>query len=163
MAAPGGAGSSDKEEGVTKSWAVIKMHQGLSAKARTPPPAKTSLHDAPASGASGTPRGRGGGGGGGGVDVADAQRGVKEELEGRSAYMKQVLADRAAFAPMIADLIPQIINFKPQDGLQVAFFTRELERRLALLSDERMVLKVKKKKKLDCGNMISRRLKHVRW
>jgi len=75
------------------------------------------------------------------VDVADAQRGVKEELEGRSAYMKQVLADRAALADMIADLTAQITSFKPQDVFQVEAFTEELERRLALLSDERMVLK----------------------
>ena len=74
--------------------------------------------------------------------MADAQRGVKEELEGRSAYMKQVLADRETLGAMIADLIPQISDFHPQDGLQVEVFTRELERRLSLLSDERMVLKV---------------------
>jgi hypothetical protein len=136
--ASGATGNKDKEEGVTKSWSVIKMYQALQANARAAPPCTPS--QAQTSGSPGTPRGGGAGGRGG--DVADAQRGVKEELEGRSAYMKQVLADRETLGAMIADLIPQISDFQPQDALQVEVFTRELERRLGLLSDERMVLKV---------------------
>jgi len=145
-----GSGGGHKGEAVTKSWAVIKMYQGLNAKGRgagaggaaggaSPGAAKGSE----AQDASGprTPRGAAASGGAGGLDVVDAQRGVKEELEGRSAYMKQVVADRAAFADMIADLTAQITGFKPQDVFQVEAFTEELERRLALLSDERMVLK----------------------
>jgi len=146
-----GSGGGHKGEAVTKSWAVIKMYQGLNAKGRgagaggaaggaSPGAAKGSE----AQDASGprTPRGAAASGGAGGLDVVDAQRGVKEELEGRSAYMKQVLADRETLGAMIADLIPQISDFQPQDALQVEVFTRELERRLGLLSDERMVLKV---------------------
>jgi len=77
-------------------------------------------------------------------DVAapvDAQRGVMQELAGKSAFMKQVEADRQRMAPMITDLAVQITAFQPLDMVQVEVFVAEVERRLALLCDEGMVLK----------------------
>jgi len=71
----------------------------------------------------------------------DAQRGVMQELAGKSAFMKQVEADRQRMAPMITDLAAQITAFQPLDMVQVEVFVAEVERRLALLSDEGMVLK----------------------
>lgn len=72
---------------------------------------------------------------------ADAQKGVMEELAGKSAYMRQVEQDRQKMAPMITDLKGQIVAFQPLDMLQLEHFVAEVERRLALLCDERMVLK----------------------
>jgi len=55
--------------------------------------------------------------------------------------MKQVEADRQRMAPMITDLAVQITAFQPLDMVQVEVFVAEVERRLALLCDEGMVLK----------------------
>lgn len=78
---------------------------------------------------------------GAGAAPVDAQRGVMQEMAGKSAYMRQVEADRQRMGPMITDLASQIASFMPQDMLQVEVFVGEVERRLDLLSDERMVLK----------------------
>lgn len=53
----------------------------------------------------------------------------------------QVEQDRIKMSPMITDLIAQIAKFQPLDMLQLEVFVLEVERRLSLLSDERMVLK----------------------
>mmetsp|Transcript_30878 Transcript_30878/g.82772 ORF Transcript_30878/g.82772 Transcript_30878/m.82772 type:complete len:244 (+) Transcript_30878:197-928(+) len=61
--------------------------------------------------------------------------------EGGSAYMRQILADREKYGPMLLDLAPQIATFNPVNMDQVVVFMAEVERRLGRLSDERMVLK----------------------
>ena len=64
------------------------------------------------------------------------------ELAGKSAYMRQVEGDRERMRPMIDDLSRQIAAFTPADMHELEFFVAEVERRLSLLCDERMVLKV---------------------
>jgi len=66
---------------------------------------------------------------------------VRLELEGRSSYMRQVAADRDKYAEMLQLLAGQISTFKPTAFSQVLEFVHEMERRLALLSDERAVVK----------------------
>ncbi|EKX45362.1 hypothetical protein GUITHDRAFT_108630 [Guillardia theta CCMP2712] len=66
---------------------------------------------------------------------------VKDELEGKSTYMRQVMEDRKIFGEMIEDLIPQIEEFESDDFEDLQLFVQEVEKRLSLLVDERMVLK----------------------
>ena len=55
--------------------------------------------------------------------------------------MRQVQADRDKYRDMIHDLSLQAASFAPLTAAQVCAFVAEVDRRLALLSDERMVLK----------------------
>jgi hypothetical protein len=144
---------------VTKSWEVIEMYQKLQRAAlpiKGKPKSKAKVgagsegddaggeggeaSKAPKKADSGAGAGEGKGEGGGGGKV-DAQRGVMQELAGKSAYMRQIEEDRVRMQPMIQDLAAQIGSFKPLDMHQLCFFVAEVERRLGLLSDERMVLK----------------------
>ena len=93
------------------------------------------------SGAAGGKDSEGGDGSKSAASALDAQRGVMQELAGKSAYMRAIEADRERFSGMIGDLAQQLLAFKPMDLLQVEVFMAEVERRLELLSDERMVLK----------------------
>jgi len=143
---------------VSKSWEVIKMYQTLqrsssqAVRSQNPPTRKgKGKGPQPSAGAGGSGRSEGAAAGdgaaeeGGGVKGAgsavDAQRGVMEELAGKSAYVRQIEMDRQKMRPMITDLCEQINAFKPLDMLQIDVFVAEVERRLALLSDERMVLR----------------------
>ena len=158
-AAPGRAGqgpgagacaadASNDGSTVTKSWEVIKMYQTLQkSSANTGPPcgrrSKVSGRQAGGvtSGAAGGKDPEGGDGSKSAASALDAQRGVMQELAGKSAYMRAIEADRERFRGMISDLAQQVLAFKPVDLLQVEVFMAEVERRLELLSDERMVLK----------------------
>jgi len=66
---------------------------------------------------------------------------VKDELESRSSYMKQIMAEREKFGPMIHDLARQIASFQGKTIEHITVFLAEVERRLARLTDERMVLR----------------------
>jgi hypothetical protein len=100
---PGGGkgGGGQGEGGVVKSWEVIKMYQQLNIN--KPLRSRGSSSDLSSAGAwgdggeadaaGGACGGRVGGGVGGerrSVSLADVHKGVKEELEGKSSYMKQV-------------------------------------------------------------------------
>ncbi len=118
-------GVSDAES-ISKSWQLIRKYQTYT---------KAKRGDA-ASPSESAGRGRGRRVGGG----ADAGA-VKAELEGRSSYMKQVVADRERYKEMIEDLATQLVALCPSEPQDIARLVREMERRLALLSDERAVLK----------------------
>lgn len=66
---------------------------------------------------------------------------VKDELESRSGYVRQINTERDKFGPMILDLARQIADFKASRIEHIQAFLAEVERRLAKLTDERMVLK----------------------
>lgn len=55
--------------------------------------------------------------------------------------MRQVLREREQYKAMVEDLAPQVRAFEPLDMDELSLFVAEVERRLALLSDERMVLR----------------------
>ncbi|EKX41283.1 hypothetical protein GUITHDRAFT_142188 [Guillardia theta CCMP2712] len=142
---PAGRAATSSSSGIAKSWEVIKKYQDLTRNIeRVDKPLqkvvrkKVSSSQSEANTEEGNKENESSSGS---ADVGNAQKGVKEELEGRSSYMKQVMSDRSIFEPMILDLIPQIQSFAPQDLTQVEIFVAEVDRRLALLSDERMVLK----------------------
>ena len=136
---------------VTKSWEVIEMYQKLQ-RAALPIKGKPKSKAKVGAGSEGDDAAGEGGeaskaakkadsGAGAGEGKVDVQRGVMQELAGKSAYMRQIEEDRVRMQPMIQDLAAQIGGFKPLDMHQLCFFVAEVERRLALLSDERMVLK----------------------
>ena len=51
------------------------------------------------------------------------------------------MADRETYAPMLLELAAQIRRFTPKTMEHVEMFLAQVEQRLALLADERMVLK----------------------
>ena len=51
------------------------------------------------------------------------------------------MADRETYAPMLLELAAQIRRFTPKTIEHVEMFLAQVEQRLALLADERMVLK----------------------
>ena len=100
MPGAGGAAGSGGEDAITKSWDVIQQFQALNNRG--------SFGGGGSSGAvaalrrQGSSKGEGGGGGqqGGGGGVPEPAKGaasaIKDELESKSAYMKQVCPCRGA-------------------------------------------------------------------
>jgi hypothetical protein len=127
---------------IVKSWEVILLYQKYTKEKEKRSHSPLAAGEAGGGEGAGKSRQRDGSasaGAAGGAGVTAA--GVKEELEGRSAYMKQVLSDRERYGEMILDLEQQLTTLRPSSAAHVAMLVEELEKRLALLSDERAVLK----------------------
>jgi hypothetical protein len=147
----GGAGTG--ADGITKSWEVIEQFRVLNraksgvgrdghAMRRTASPRATS--ETGARSADEAPKGHEPGGGVGAparAGGAAAAAAVHEELQAKSSYMRQVMADRDRYAKMLGELGIQIRRFTPKTVEHVELYLAEVEKRLGLLSDERMVLK----------------------
>ena len=81
--------------------------------------------------------GRGGAGGGAGGGMAA----VKAEIEERSAFQKQVVADREAHRGAIEALAARVAALAPADEAAAAAFLEEVDMALAPLCDEAAVLR----------------------
>ena len=172
MASRKGEAEQGSVDGIAKSWEVIEQFRVLNrSKSVGKGNRRSSMGSgrdrgageeiAVTSGGNTAASGRNGGGGegaktpggGGGEGVAHK---VHEELQAKSSYMKQVLQDRERYGKMLLDLAAQIRRFTPKTAEHVDLFLCEVEKRLALLSDERMVLKddrlveVWPERRIDC-------------